>query len=256
MQNNTHSHSNNLGIFGWNLSSITDLKLTTDSDGNIYIYNSGIETLLPNQQTGTALYNTADPQTPLDELISNPYSLNSQQLIQPNSASKRIFVKQADGSYQGSGTLTWKTNHYELEEANGNKIVFRPDGKLNYVEDSNGYRLTAGYNDGLVNQLSAINGDRFAINYNSDKRIEKVTDSDGLVDTYSYDATGQYLLSVEDVSGTTSFSYDNPFDPTVVSSITYSDGSKVSYDYDHIGRLQQVIPILKSNWRLKSCSLN
>lgn len=39
----------------------------------------------------------------------------------------------------------------------------------------------------------------------------------------------------------TSFSYDNPFDPTKVSSVIYDDGSKVSYDYDQFGRLQQVI---------------
>ena len=239
--NNTHSHSNNLGVFGWNLSSITDVKLTTDSNDNIYIYNLGIETLLPSQQAGTALYNTADSETPLGELISNPYRLNSQQFIQPYSAGKRIFTKQADGSYQGSGTLTRKTNHYELEEASGNKIVFRPDGQLNYVEDSNGYRLTAGYSNGVVNKLSASNGDSFTFAYNSDGRIKTVTDARGQVDTYSYDATGQYLLNVEDANGTTSFSYNNPFDPTLVSSVTYDDGLKVSYDYDHAGRLQQVI---------------
>ena len=242
MNNNTHSHTNNLGVFGWNFSLITNLKLTTDNEGNVYISNLKIESLLPSQRIGTALYETSNSQTPLAELQSNPYSLNSQQLLTRYSANKRIFKRQDNGSFQGnSGTLTWKVNHYELVESNGTKVVFRPDGQLNYVEDSNGYRLTAGYTNDLLTELSASNGDGFTLDYNSAGRIETVSDNQGQVDTYSYDATGQYLLSVEDANGTTSFNYDNPFDPTLVTSVTYDDGLKVTYDYDHVGRLQQVI---------------
>ena len=241
MQNNTHSHTQSLGVFGWNLSSIADIKLTTDSDGNVYIYNSGIESVLLSQRTGTALYNTPDSQTPLDELTESPYGLSKDLVVRPYSSDKRIFQQQANGSYQGSGTLIKNTNHYELEEADGRRIVFRADGRLNYVEDANGYRLTSGYTNNLLTQLSASNGDSLTFDYNADGRIETVTDNKGETDSYNYDSTGQYLLSVSDVNGTTSFSYDNPFDPTLVSSVTYDDGSKVSYDYDRAGRLQQVI---------------
>lgn len=227
--NHSNSLGSNLGIFGWNFSFIGDIKLTTDSNGNVYIFNLGIESIFSQQLLS-------------EELSSSTYSLNSQQLLQPYSSYQRKFKQQVDGSYEGNGgTLTWNVDHYELEEANGSKIIFRADGQLNYVESSNGYRLTAGYTNDLLTELSDSNGNSFAINYNSDGRIETISDAGGQVNTYSYDATGQYLLSVEDVNGTTSLSYDNPFDPTVVSSITYGDGSKVSYDYDHVGRLQQVI---------------
>jgi|GEM_PF-5395086 len=241
MKNNTYSHTQSLGVFGWNFSSIAEFKLTTDSNGNVYIYDSGIKTLLPSQRTGTALYNTPDLQTPFDELTESPYSLNKEHVVRPYSSNKKVFQQQADGSYQGNGTLTWNINHYELEEADGRLIVFRADGQLNYIEDSNGYRLTAGYTNNLLTQLSTSNGDSLIFNYNADGRIETVTDREGEANTYNYDSIGQYLLNVEDVNGTTSFSYDDPFDPTKVSSVTYSDGSKVSYDYDHAGRLQQVI---------------
>ena len=215
MNNNTHSHTNNLGVFGWNFSLITNLKLTTDNEGNVYISNLKIESLLPSQRIGTALYETSNSQTPLAELQSNPYSINSQQLSTRYSANKRIFKRQADDSFQSdSGTLTWRVNHYELVESNGTKIVFRPDGKLNYVVDSNGYQLTAGYTNDLLTELSASNGNSFSFGYNSDGRIETVTDERGQVNTYSYDATGQYLLSIEDRNGITSFNYNNPFDPT------------------------------------------
>lgn len=226
MSKNTNSQ--NLSSFGWNFSFIGDTSLTTDSDGNVYIFNLGIELLFSQQSLS-------------EELDSSTYGLNLQQLLQPYSSNQRIFKKQADGSYEGNGgTLTWNVDHYELE-ANGSKIVFRVDGQLDYVEYSNGYRLSAIYTNDLLTELSDSNDNSFAINYNSDERIETVTDGAGQVNTYSYDATGQYLLSVEDANVTTSFSYDNPFDPTVVSSITYGSGSKVSYDYDQHGRLQQVI---------------
>ena len=240
--NSTHSSAQTLGVFGWNFSFIGDIKLTTDSDGNVYIHNSGIEFALPNQLPGTALYNTSDPQTPIDELISSPYSLNSQLLLQPSSSGSQFFKKKPCGSYQDTdGTLTWNVDHYQLEKPNGTVIVFRSDGQLNYVEDSNGYRLTAGYTNNLLTQLSASNGDSLAFDYNADGRIKTITDRNGQTNSYNYDTTGQYLLRVEDANGTTSFSYDNPFDPTRVSSVTYDDGSLVSYDYDHAGRLQQVI---------------
>ena len=241
MQNNTYFPTQNLGVFGWNFSFIADIKLTTDSDGNVYIHNSGIESVLPSQLPGTALYNTANPESPIQELVSNPYSLNSQRLLQQSSSGGQFFKKKPCGSYQDAdGTLTWDTDHYQLEKPDGTVIVFRPDGQLNYVEDSNGYRLTAGYTSDVLTELSASNGDSFTFAYNSDGRIETVTDNKGQTNSYNYDTTGQYLLSVEDVNGTTSFSYDNPFDPTVVSSVTYDNGSKVSYDYDHAGRLQKL----------------
>ena len=58
--------------------------------------------------------------------------------------------------------------------------------------------------------VSIWNDYSFTLNYNSEGRIETVTDGAGQVNTYSYDATGQYLLNIEDANGTTSFSYDNP----------------------------------------------
>ena len=242
MNNSTHSLAQNLGSLGWNFSFIGDIKVVTDSDGNAIVLNSGIESVLPSQLPGTALYDTANPESPIDELVSSPYRLNSQQLLQPSSSGSQFFKKKPCGSYQDAdGSLTWNVDHYQLEKSDGTVIVFRPDGQLNYVEDSNGYRLTAGYTGDVLTEISASNGDSFTLVYNLSGRIETVTDNNGQINSYNYDPTGQYLLSVEDVNGTTSFSYDNPFDPTVVSSVTYGDGSKVSYDYDHAGRLQQVI---------------
>jgi YD repeat-containing protein len=239
---NTNTSTQQLGIFGWNFSFVGDIKIVADNDGNATILNSELQSILPDQLPGTALYDTSNSGLPLDELISSPYRLYSQQLLRQYSDSKRMFKKQADGSYQGeSGTLTWNVNHYELQGRDGSLIVFRPDGQLNYIEDSNGYRLTASYTSNLLTKLSASNGDSFNLSYNTQGRIATVTDQRGQINTYTYDSTGQYLLSIKDPNGTTSFSYDNPYDPTIVTSVTYGDGRQVNYDYDAFGRLQQVI---------------
>ncbi|MEL7407373.1 MAG: hypothetical protein AAFN00_10460, partial [Cyanobacteria bacterium J06558_2] len=130
MLNNNHSSSDNLGTFGWSLSFIGDINLSSDSDGNIYVSNLGIEAIFPQQATE-------------DETANNSESLNSRQLLQFYSSSQSIFQQQADGSYTGNGgTLTWNVDHYELDTNNGRKIVFLPNGRLNYVEYSNGYLLT------------------------------------------------------------------------------------------------------------------
>jgi YD repeat-containing protein len=215
--NNTNTSAQQLGVFGWNFSFIGDIKIVTDSDGNATILNSELQSILPAQLPGTALYDTSNSGLPLDELISSPYRLNSQQLLRQSSNSERMFKKQADGSYQGeNGTLTWNVDHYQLQETDGSLIVFRPDGQLNYIEDSNGYRLTASYTSNLLTKLSASNGDSFNLAYNTQGRITTVTDQRGQINTYNYDSTGQYLLSIEDTNGTTSLSYDNPYDPTIV----------------------------------------
>lgn len=115
MPNNTHFPTQPLGVFGWNFSFIGDIKVVTDRDGNAIVLNSRIESVLPSQLPGTALYNTANPESPIEELVSNPYRLNSQQLLQPSSSGSQFFKKKPCGSYQDAdGILTWNVDHYEL----------------------------------------------------------------------------------------------------------------------------------------------
>src|SRR5262249_30812483 len=53
------------------------------------------------------------------------------------------------------GTLTNAPGGaYRLREANGLLRGFRADGKLDFVEDTNGNRITAGYTDGRLTSLT------------------------------------------------------------------------------------------------------
>ena len=127
------------------------------------------------------------------------------------SGTLRYFTLQSDGSYQGTlgdhGVLTALSGgSYQLTETDGSSTVFSGDGTLDYVQDSNGNRITASYTNGLLTQLTASNGESLALNY-TNGLLTTVTDSTGEVSTYVYDSTGQYLLSYTDEFGTTSYSY-------------------------------------------------
>ena len=240
------NYNEHIKSFGWNWFFLADIGLETDSEGNVILHNWGIQSLLPQQRTGTALYETSTDDSPLTQLISSPYDLSLQALSPTLSHSHpRTFSQLADGSYSGQDSdqaiLTWEEDHYQLQEADGTIIVFRPDGQLDYIEDANGYRLSTEYTDNQLTSLTSSNGDRLTFSYNEQGRISAMTDQTGQTSSYTYDSTGQFLLSVEDSTGTTNYTYGNPYDPTALTSITNSDGTKTTYDYDEYGRLQQVI---------------
>jgi RHS repeat-associated protein len=236
------NNNEQLGSFGLGWTFFGDIRLVKDSQGNVSIFNSGIKSLLPNQLSGTAIYQPGSQILPSEELLNNPYNLSNESLL-GSSASSRLFNLQTDGSYQvgekDKGILTQVGNIYQLKEQDGTTIVFRTDGQLDYVQDTNGYRITATYANNKLTKLSASDGEFFNLIYNSQGRISNVTDNTGQATNYTYDTNGQSLLSVQDSKGKTSFTYGSPYDPSLVTSVTYADGTKVTYDYDEAGNIQQ-----------------
>jgi hypothetical protein len=51
-----NNSTQNLSVFGWNWTFFGDIKLETDSEGNVSMTNSGIQSLLPQQLSGTVSY--------------------------------------------------------------------------------------------------------------------------------------------------------------------------------------------------------
>ncbi|MFM2312734.1 MAG: hypothetical protein RLZZ04_2010, partial [Cyanobacteriota bacterium] len=217
------NNNEQLGSFGLGWTFFGDIRLVKDSQGNVSIFNSGIKSLLPNQLSGTAIYQPGSQILPSEELLNNPYNLSNESLL-GSSASSRLFNLQTDGSYQvgekDKGILTQVGNIYQLKEQDGTTIVFRTDGQLDYVQDTNGYRITATYANNKLTKLSASDGEFFNLIYNSQGRISNVTDNTGQATNYTYDTNGQSLLSVQDSKGKTSFTYGSPYDPSLVTSVT------------------------------------
>ena len=156
----------------------------------------------------------------------------------------RLFKLADDGSYtaaQGDyGTLTFELGRYYLTEKDGTVTTFRTDWALDYIEDTNGNRITAGYTSGRLTSLTHSNGDALVIEYDGDGRIQRVTDPAGRTAEYAYDPSGEHLLSVTTPDGTTSYTY--AADTTgpkahTLESIAYPGGTHVYFEYDDQGRL-------------------
>jgi RHS repeat-associated protein len=222
-----------LSILGWNWFSPAQVQATTTSNGNIEITNAAsLLALMPQQSVGTAL-------------TAQSYDLSIQVLLPQLSAGTLEFEQQTDGTYKlkGSGSipLTKVGNQFQLKQKNGTIMVFRPDGQVEYVQDVNGYRISASYNSsGLLIGLSTTSGDSFNFKYNAQGRVDQITDQTGEQAQFSYDSTGQLLTRIQDSTGNSvNYTYGHAYNPVAVTSATYSSGNKVIYDYDELGRLQQ-----------------
>ena len=111
----------------------------------------------------------------------------------------RYFALQPDGSYLptlgDTGTLTALSGGgYQLSESDGSLTAFTANGTLNYIQDSNGTRITAGYNSsGQMVSLTESGGDALTLEYNSQGFISAITDPAGETASYTYDAAGHLL---------------------------------------------------------------
>ncbi|WP_306297041.1 Calx-beta domain-containing protein [Nostoc sp. C052] len=155
---------------------------------------------------------------------------------------QRVFEKQTDGSYLevGGANLTINNGEYRLRETNGLVSLFGTDGKLSYVEDTTGNRISLEYTNNLLTKLVHTNGDSLTLAYNSQGRISQITDSTGQVSSYSYDASGENLLSVTTPQGITNYTYDTgdvAAKKYSLLSVTSDLGYQRSFEYDNEGRL-------------------
>ena len=84
-------------------------------------------------------------------------------LFQPDSRYSGRYVSQPGD--QGSLSVEAGGSLY-LREADGMTLRFYADGRLQYVEDTNGNRITCEYTAGLLTRLLHSSGQWLAISYN------------------------------------------------------------------------------------------
>ena len=156
----------------------------------------------------------------------------------------RLFAKTAAGIYQGLpgdfATLTESGGGFELREQSGELTRFRSDGMLDYLQDTNGNRITAGYSGSQLTSLTHSNGSALTLAYNAQGRISQVSDPAGRVATYVYDASGENLTSVTTTDGTTDYTYTPEASGPrahALASIGFPTDTHLFFDYDSHGRL-------------------
>jgi RHS repeat-associated protein len=169
-------------------------------------------------------------------------------VISDSDGSQRRFQPDLRGGYLDQpgdhATLTKLAGGgYTLTHLDGLVTAFRPDGKVDYFQDTNGNRITAGYTNGLLTSLTHSSGQSLQIAYNGAGRVETITDpASGRTTTYTYDATNEHLMTVTTFDQrTTTYTYDlggNPVTENALLSVTSPDGTNLFYTYDPQGRLE------------------
>ena len=200
-------------------------------------------------------------------------------ILQGPGGSDRFFTRRSDGTYIPSagdyGQLILDSGSYRLTELDHTTWQFRADGKLDFVEDSNGNRISLEYAYGRLGSISHSNGRQILLDYSFDDFgegavITRVVDTmgpgseDDRVTSFNYDfgQHGIYLLSVTAPGNrTTQYTYnplslarfkpvgprgdDNPEewvpDPRshALTSVAYPDSTFDYFAYDNRGRLTE-----------------
>ena len=138
-----------------------------------------------------------------------------------------------------NGTLVFSGGIYQLYDPDGTVTRFRPDGRIDSVQDTNGNLVTAAWNgSGRLTGLTHSEGGSISLTYNGDGVVGSVSDSAGRSVTYSY--TGPYLTSTTTddgkVSGYTYATAGTQFQRHALTSVTRS-GVTRHFTWDAGGRL-------------------
>jgi len=184
-----------------------------------------------------------------DLSLSNAPDGSSVTVFGPGASIQTFLSSTLGGYYDDAGDYGQLTsigaNVFNLREANGNLEAFRSDGKLDYVQDPNGNRVSCSYTGKLLTSLTHSSGQLLTFTYNSSGLISKVADTAGRQTVFDYDATGQHLVSTiyPDAtsavytytdSGTASANATLAHDLT---QITFSSTNDKYFSYDNQGRL-------------------
>src|SRR5262249_49191934 len=113
-------------------------------------------------------------QTLADSPVIVSQSVSQQRFFQPDKRHTGAFFSQPGDA----GNLQQLSDgSYVLTETNGQVTAFHPNGTLDYIQDTNGNRITAGYLGGKLTSLMHSSGAALAIAYNSAGLISSITDS-------------------------------------------------------------------------------
>jgi RHS repeat-associated protein len=127
-----------------------------------------------------------------------------------------------------------------LREPDGLVTRFRSDGRVDYVEDPNGNRVTATWTGTQLTRLTHSAGQFLDIIYDAGQ-IASLTDQIGRTVVYTYDPSGEHLLSVQGIDGqTTRYTYSTGAGAArehALLSVEYPDGTHEFFAYDPRGRL-------------------
>gem|GEM_PF-2015919 len=99
---------------------------------------------------------------------------------------------------------------YELTFRDGGVHKFDSSGKLLWQKDRNGNQTTLNYTSGVLTGITDAVGRTLTVTMASNGHVQQLSDGVSTVATYAYDSTN----------------------PDLLTSVTYNDGSKFTFEYD------------------------
>ena len=132
---------------------------------------------------------------------------------------------------------------YRHQEANGFVRFFDAMGRLSYVEDASGSRITCIYSGNQLTRLEHSAGQFIDIGWSGD-RITSVTDPAGRVNHYTYNGGGGYLDRVVSYDqSSVAYTYETAGAPAqrhAITSITFPGNTHQYFTWDARGRLSGI----------------
>ena len=173
-----------------------------------------------------------------DSSITITGPAGSERIFEPDNRTAGAYFSQPGDT----GILSGDSNGgYLLTDSNGTQTDFSSSGLFNFMQDTNGNRITAGFTNNQLTTLTATSGQSITLAYNSAGLISSLTDSASRSVTYSYDSSNTYLTSVTNFNGqTTSYSYDTSAgspSQNALTAISFPGGTHQIFTYDSQGRL-------------------
>jgi RHS repeat-associated protein len=161
----------------------------------------------------------------------------SQRTFQPDSRNTNYFAQIGDyGQLHSLGG-----GAFSLQETDGHLQIYRPDGTLDYVQDSNSNRIYCSYSGGQLSVLTHSAGQSIQIAYNFAGRIQTLTDSLGRQTDLSYDGTGEHLVEAQYYDGRSAiYTYNTAGSPAQLHALTGVASSCCNwryFNYDALGSL-------------------
>ena len=128
-----------------------------------------------------------------------------------------------------------------LLEPDGSLLLFDgPDGRISSITDADGHRVTLHFTDELLTRIAHSDGLALDLEYNQHGRVDRLIDHAGAVTTYTYDPTGETLLTAAGPQGTSRYRYHTDSGAArqhALASVIAPDGTHTEFEYDDFGRL-------------------
>jgi RHS repeat-associated protein len=161
--------------------------------------------------------------------------------------SRRLFQPDSRGGWFSQagdhGTLTdLGGGRYALREPRGLLRIFGNDGRIEYVEDPNGNRITATWSDAQLLSLTHSSGQTLQFVYSAGL-LQSVTDPVGRTTTFHYDG-GSHLTNVTQFDGNgVAYTYLNGqglVREHALNEVTYPGGLREIFSYNAQGRIESM----------------